>query len=55
MLILALTGFTINLATDLSYVVAPSIVYNFVMMFPVYFVMRRIQKRLSGEKPFFTS
>lgn len=55
MAILALSGFTMNLTTDLSYVVAPSIVYNLVMMFPVYFVMRRIQKRLSGEKPFFRS
>ncbi len=52
--ILALTGFSIVLPFDLSYVVAPTIVYNFVLIWPVYFIMRRIQKRLSGVKPFFT-
>jgi rod shape-determining protein MreD len=54
MLILWLTGFNIVLPFDLSYVVAPTIVYNFILIWPVYFIMRRIQKRLSGEKPFFT-
>ncbi|MFN8373249.1 MAG: rod shape-determining protein MreD [Anaerolineae bacterium] len=53
MIVLAFTGHTIVLPFDLSYVVAPTIVYNFILIWPVYFVMRRIQKRLSGEKPFF--
>jgi rod shape-determining protein MreD len=51
--VLAVTGHNIVLPFDLSYVVAPTIVYNFILIWPVYFVMRRIQKRLSGEKPFF--
>jgi rod shape-determining protein MreD len=51
--ILAVTGHNIVLPFDLSYVVAPTIVYNFILIWPVYFVMRRIQKRLSGVKPFF--
>ncbi|NWF68222.1 MAG: rod shape-determining protein MreD [Chloroflexi bacterium] len=55
MIILSVAGFTIALPFDLSYVVAPTIIYNFVMIWPIYWVIRRIQRRSRGEKPYFTA
>jgi rod shape-determining protein MreD len=42
------------LATDLTYVIFPTMVYNLALMFPVYWFVRRIQKRVQREKPFFS-
>lgn len=63
LLIMFLTGFQpafLNrlgfapLVTDLTYVILPTIVYNLVLIFPVYWLVRRIQKRVGREKPFFS-
>lgn len=63
LLIMFLTGFQpaflsrlglAPLVTDLTYVILPTIVYNLVLVFPVYWLVRRIQKRVGREKPFFS-
>ena len=63
LLIMLLTGFQpafLNrlgiapLASDLTYVILPTIVYNLVLIFPVYWLVRRIQKRVGREKRFFS-
>ncbi|MEO8611730.1 MAG: rod shape-determining protein MreD [Chloroflexota bacterium] len=41
-------------ATDLTYVIFPTMVYNLALIFPVYWIVRRIQKRVQREKPFFS-
>jgi hypothetical protein len=50
MLILSLVGFDVPLLDSLSYVVVPSIAYNLVLIWPVYWFVRRIQKRLAGSR-----
>jgi rod shape-determining protein MreD len=42
------------LASDLTYVIFPTMVYNLLVIFPVYWIVRRIQKRVGREKPFFS-
>ena len=42
------------LSTILTYVIFPTMVYNLVLIFPVYWIVRRIQKRVQREKPFFS-
>jgi rod shape-determining protein MreD len=42
------------LITDLTYVIFPTMVYNLALMFPAYWLIRRIQKRVQREKPFFS-
>ena len=42
------------LSTDLTYVIFPTMVYNLALMFPLYWFVRRIQKRVQREKPFFS-
>jgi rod shape-determining protein MreD len=49
MLILSLVGFDVPFLDSLSYVVVPSIAYNLVLIWPVYWFVRRIQKRLAGS------
>jgi rod shape-determining protein MreD len=41
------------LLSDFTYVILPTMIYNLVLIFPVYWLIRRIQKRVSREKPFF--
>jgi rod shape-determining protein MreD len=50
MLILSVVGFEIPFLDSLSYVVIPSIAYNLVLIWPVYWFVRRIQKRLTGSR-----
>lgn len=42
------------LLSGLTYVILPTIVYNLMLIFPVYWLVRRIQKRVGREKPFFS-
>jgi rod shape-determining protein MreD len=51
MLILSLVGFEIPFLESLSYVVVPTIAYNLVLIWPIYWFVRRIQKLLSGGRP----
>jgi rod shape-determining protein MreD len=43
------TGSISTLLDEVSYFVLPSIVYNLVMMLPVYWTIRRIQRRVGGD------
>jgi len=63
LVILLLTGFQpafLNrlgidpLASALTYVILPTIVYNLALVFPIYRLVRWIQKRVGREKPFFS-
>lgn len=46
MIILALSGFRIEWLTDLSFVVAPTIFYNLIFIWPVYWFVRIVQRRI---------
>lgn len=46
MLILAINGFPIDWVTNLAFVTAPTIIYNLVFIWPIYWFVRRIQRRL---------
>ncbi len=54
MIVLSLSGFGIPFVNNFSYVVLPTVFYNFVLIFPVYFVARQIQKRVAGRARFFS-
>ncbi len=45
MIVLAFTGFTIYPLDNLTYVILPTIAYNLVFMPPIYWLIRRIQRR----------
>lgn len=52
--LLLLTGLRLDVVRDLNYVVMPTLVYNFIVFWPVYWMMRRIQRRYATERRFFT-
>jgi predicted exporter len=54
MVLLLLAGFKVPILDNVGYVVLPSVFYNFVLIFPVYFFMRRLQKRVIGRERFFS-
>jgi len=45
--VLTMSGFSIDWAIGLTYVVAPTILYNLVLIWPIYWLVRRLQRRLS--------
>jgi rod shape-determining protein MreD len=51
MLILSLTGFEIRFLDSLRYVVLPTIAYNLVFVWPVYWFVWRVQRRLARTRP----
>lgn len=51
MIILALSGFRVEWLTDFSYVVAPTIFYNLILIWPVYWFVRVVQRRIRAEVP----
>jgi rod shape-determining protein MreD len=53
-MVLVLSGFNIPILSNIGYVVLPTVLYNFILVFPVYFVTRRIQKRVAGRARFFS-
>ena len=53
MIILSLTGYPVDWLTSLTYVVAPTIFYNLVFIWPVYWFVRRLQRRIYGHDPTF--
>jgi rod shape-determining protein MreD len=54
MLILSLIGYEIAFLDSLTYVVVPTIAYNLVGMWPVYWFIRRVQRRMAGGRPALT-
>lgn len=55
MLVVASSGFTIYPLENLTYVILPTIAYNLVFIGPVYWVIRRIQRRSRREQHTFPS
>ena len=51
LLVLALSGFSVNWALALTAVIIPTIFYNLVLFWPTYWFVRRLQKRLDIEHP----
>lgn len=45
MIVVALSGFTIYPLQNLTYVILPSIAYNLVFIAPIYWIIRRAQRR----------
>jgi rod shape-determining protein MreD len=46
MIILTFTGYSVDWGLSLGYVVAPTIFYNLVFILPIYWIIRRIQRRV---------
>lgn len=55
MIVLSMTGFNAPLVENFLYVIVPSIAYNLVFIAPVYWVMRRIQRRATAQQRGITS
>jgi len=49
MIVLALSGFTVYPAENFSYIVVPTMAYNLVAIWPIYWFVRRIQKRYTRD------
>ncbi len=49
MIILTITGYSVDWGLSLGYVVAPTIFYNLVFVLPIYWIIRRIQRRVVPE------
>ena len=47
MLVLAFSGFTMQWGHNLTFVIAPTILYNLVLIWPVYWFVLRMQQRVS--------
>ncbi len=50
MIVLSLSGFTVSPLENFTYVILPSIAYNLLFIGPVYWVMRRIQRRATAKQ-----
>lgn len=55
MLVLSVSGFNVPFIESFLYVIVPSIAYNLVFIAPVYWVMRRIQRRATAQQRGITS
>lgn len=52
-LLLGLLGFNVDLIGDLSDVVLPTMLYNLLLILPIYWFIRRIQRRFATDSRFF--
>lgn len=50
MLVIGISGFAIYPLENLTYVIVPTIAYNLVFMVPIYWVIRRIQRRSAARQ-----
>ncbi len=51
--LLGLLGFNVDLIGDLSDVVFPTMLYNLVLILPIYWLIRRIQRRFAADSRYF--
>ena len=49
MVVLAVSGYTVYPLENFTYVIVPTIAYNLLFVAPVYWVMRRIQRRAAAK------
>ncbi len=54
LLLLLLTGLRLDVVRDLNYVVFPTLVYNLALFWPVYWLLRRVQRRYATDRRFFS-
>lgn len=54
LILLWLTGYPIDWLSDFAYIVLPTVLYNLIFIGPVYLFLRRIQRRTSGRRLFFS-
>lgn len=47
--VLLFAGHSVNILFDLAYVIAPTMFYNLLFIWPVYWFVRRTQRRLEGR------
>lgn len=52
--LLLLSGLRLDIVRDLNYVVIPTLVYNLVVFWPVYVLLRRTQRRYATDRRFFS-
>ncbi len=52
--LLLLTGLRLDIVRDLNYVVFPTLIYNLVAFWPVYWLLRRVQRRYATDRRFFS-
>jgi rod shape-determining protein MreD len=50
MLVFSFTGHPVDLVTSLTYVTAPTMFYNLILIWPIYGFIRYLQRRISEEK-----
>lgn len=53
-LLLWMTGYPLDWVNDFIYVLLPTVLYNLLFIGPVYWIIRRIQRRTSGRRLFFS-
>lgn len=51
--VLGFSGVGIDITDFIRFIIAPTIVYNLILMLPIYWFLRRIQKRLPKSGPSF--
>jgi len=49
MIIITLAGYKVVWLTDLAYIVAPTALYNLLLIWPTYWFVRRLQRRVRGR------
>lgn len=49
-LLFALLGFTVDLIDDFTYVIVPTVIYNFVLIWPTYWLLRKFQRRIQSVR-----
>lgn len=50
MIVVAFAGFTIYPLDNLTYIILPTIAYNLLFIWPIYWLIRRIQRRATPEQ-----
>lgn len=50
--VLTLAGFSIDWLVTLGYVLLPTLIYNLALIWPVYWILRGIQRRFSSNRSF---
>ena len=51
-LLFAILGFNVNLVDDFIYVVIPTMIYNLVFIWPLFWLLRKVQRRVTSDRRF---
>ncbi len=55
LIVIAIVGFTVAPVDTFTYVILPTIAYNLIFIWPIYWLIRRIQRRRTQEQHIITS